>query len=314
LKIIFAGTPVFAEQHLQTLIDSKHDVIAVYTQPDRPSGRGKKLQASPVKLLAEAHNIPVVQPLNFKEQTDRQTLAAFDSDLMIVVAYGILLPKAVLDTPKHGCINVHGSILPRWRGAAPIQRAIEAGDTQSGVTIMQMDIGLDTGDMLVKSYCDIGTQDTSSDLHDHLAQIGPKALLSTLEQIETGTCKPEKQNDAESNYASKISKEEALIDWSLSAEIVSRKIRAFNPFPVAYSYLDTLRVKIYSVRIEEQSSANVNTGALSITNGKLLVTCGLGSLSIEVLQVPGKKAMDAAAYLNGLNQVLPASSFSNTPN
>ena len=192
MKLIFAGTPIFAERHLQALIDRNHEIVAVYTQPDRPAGRGKQLLSSPVKQLAEAHGLAVMQPLSFKEEPDREVLAGFGADLMVVVAYGILLPESILETPKYGCINVHGSILPRWRGAAPIQRAIEAGDEQSGVTIMQMDKGLDTGDMLLKSYCEVLETDSSADLHDRLAEIGPPALLEVLTQIENGNINPEK--------------------------------------------------------------------------------------------------------------------------
>lgn len=311
MKIIFAGTPAFAEHHLRALIASDHDIVAVYTQPDRPAGRGKKLRASPVKVLAESHNIPVLQPLNFKEESDRQTLKAFNADLMVVVAYGILLPKSVLDIPKYGCINVHGSILPRWRGAAPIQRAIEAGDKQSGVTIMQMDVGLDTGDMLLKSYCDIKPEYSSSDLHDRLAEIGPPALLETLSQIEAGSSTPEKQNDDESCYATKISKDEALIDWSTPAESILKKIRAFNPFPVAFSFLGDTRIKIYSAHLESKNASEKAAGSIELNNGRLLVHCGEGAIAIDVLQAPGKKAMDAQAFLNGLNHTLPANTFGN---
>jgi len=311
LKLIFAGTPVFAERHLQALINSEHDVVAVYTQPDRPAGRGKKLVASPVKALAEQHQIPVIQPLNFRNQEDIDTLKALNADLMIVVAYGILLPKAILEAPRLGCLNVHGSILPRWRGAAPIQRAIEAGDTESGVTIMQMDEGLDTGDMLIKSHCPIHPNDSSAELHDRLAEIGPPALLEAISKIEDGSIQPEQQDDTQSNYAKKITKEEALIDWSEAAEIIHRKIRAFNPFPVCYSFLDGKRIKIYSARLDMSKPNNAAPGNISIDKGQLLAACSEGALIIQELQAPGKKKMDAAAFLNGLNHQLPADSFSN---
>ena len=212
LRIVFAGTPDFAAQHLDALIQSHHDVIAVYSQPDRPAGRGKKLKASEVKQLALTHDIPVYQPENFKSDEAKQQLADLDADIMIVVAYGLLLPKAVLETPKLGCINVHGSILPRWRGAAPIQRAIWAGDAETGVTIMQMDEGLDTGDMISIATCPIEAHDTSASLYSKLAELGPTALIDTLATIADGTANAEKQNDKLANYAKKLSKDEANID------------------------------------------------------------------------------------------------------
>ena len=312
MNIIFAGTPVFAERHLRALLHSKHNIVAVYTQPDRPAGRGKKLQASPVKQLALEHGIPVIQPQNFKSDESLQTLSDFGSDLMVVVAYGILLPKTVLETPKFGCINVHGSLLPQWRGAAPIQRAIQAGDKRSGVTIMQMDQGLDTGDMLLKAYCDIRDGDSSADLHDKLAEIGPPALLETIEQLEAGTAKPEKQDDSHSSYAAKIRKEEALINWEEPAEYIVRKVCAFNPFPVCFSFLAGSRIKIYAASIVDRETKPAAPGSISIREGKLVVSCGQGSLAIENVQVPGKKAMSVRDYLNGINQQLPAERFTNS--
>lgn len=300
LKLIFAGTPEFAACHLRALLESEHDVIAVYTQPDRPAGRGKKLTPSAVKQLALENDIPVFQPVSLKNEDAQKELAALNADVMVVVAYGLLLPKAVLDTPKHGCINVHGSILPRWRGAAPIQRAIEAGDKHSGVTIMQMDVGLDTGDMLLKKECDILPNDTSADLHDRLCDIGPPALIETLTHIAKGTITPEKQNDELSNYASKIEKAEAEIHWHESGDTVVRKILAFNPFPVAFTLLNNDRVKIHKAHV-----ANNNTqrtpGECFIKNGELLVQAADGQISIERIQMPGKKAMSAADFLNGFS-------------
>lgn len=303
LKILFAGTPEFAAHHLQALIDSDHEVLAVYTQPDRPAGRGKKLQSSPVKKLALAHDLAVLQPLKLKSEEDQQQLAGFNADLMVVVAYGIILPKAVLDAPKFGCVNVHASILPRWRGAAPIQRAIEAGDKESGVTIMQMDIGLDTGDMLKVSRCEIGS-DNSSQLHDKLAELGAPALLETLSEIERGDAVASQQDDTLANYAAKIEKSEAEVNWGEHAEFIARKIRAFNPFPVAYTTLDGQRLKIHAARLAEVDSENTETGKLIIEQDQLRVLCGTGSLFIETLQVPGKRAMPVSDYLNGINHTL----------
>lgn len=229
LNIIFAGTPDFAAQHLQALLNSEHNVIAVYTQPDKPAGRGKKLQASPVKQLAEQHNIPVYQPKSLRKEEAQAELKALNADVMVVVAYGLILPEAVLNAPKYGCLNVHGSLLPRWRGAAPIQRSIWAGDQETGVTIMQMDIGLDTGDMLHKVTTPIAADETSASLYAKLAELAPPALLEVLNGLESQAFKAEKQDDALSNYAEKLSKEEAKLDWNLTACQLERNIRAFNP-------------------------------------------------------------------------------------
>ena len=221
LRIVFAGTPDFAAKHLQALLNANLQVVAVYTQPDRPAGRGNKLTPSPVKMLAVEHNIPVFQPENFKSAEAQQELAALKPDLMVVVAYGLLLPQQVLDTPRLGCINVHGSLLPGWRGAAPIQRAIWAGDPETGITIMQMDAGLDTGDMLHKMVCPITPEDTSTSLYEKLAIDGPEGMLFTIQQIADGTAKPEKQNNELATYAKKLSKEEACINWQQDAALLN---------------------------------------------------------------------------------------------
>lgn len=311
LKIIFAGTPDFAAAHLQTLINSEHQVIAAYSQPDRPAGRGKKLTASPVKKLALEHDIPVYQPLNFKDPSDVQTLAELNADIMVVVAYGLLLPKSVLEAPRLGCINVHGSILPRWRGAAPIQRAIEAGDKTTGITIMQMDVGLDTGDMLVKAECPITSETTTASLHDELIDLGGPALIEALEQLSGGTAQPEVQDDSLSNYAKKIQKSEALIDWSLPASTLDLNIRAFNPFPVCYTELDNERVKIWQASIVEQSG---NPGEIiGHDQHTIIIACGESALAIKTLQLPGKKAMTAADVLRGSGEKFsPGKTFSSS--
>ncbi len=308
LNIIFAGTPVFAERHLEALVNSEHNIIAVYTQPDRPAGRGKKLTPSAVKSLALQHELPVYQPENFKSEEAKAELAALKPDLMVVVAYGLLLPKVVLDTPKYGCINVHGSILPRWRGAAPIQRAIEAGDTSSGVTIMQMDVGLDTGDMLLIRECPIHDTDSSSDLHDRLSEIGPPALLKTVQSIAEGTLNPEKQDDALSNYARKIEKAEAEIHWSEPALLIDRKIRAFNPFPICFTTLNGDRLRIHKAQAIG-SKGDAPPGTMTIHNDELVVQCGEDALSIRTLQLPGKKAANVKEFLNGFAHLLDT----NTP-
>jgi methionyl-tRNA formyltransferase len=303
LNILFAGTPAFAAMHLLALLESEHNVVAVYTQPDRPAGRGKKLQASAVKQLALEHAIPVMQPGSLKAQEDQQTLANFGADIMVVVAYGLILPKAVLGTPKFGCINVHASILPRWRGAAPIQRAIEAGDQETGVTIMQMDVGLDTGDMLHVSRCPIGLQN-SSELHDTLANLGKPALLETLADIEHGKTGPQKQDESLACYAAKIEKSEALINWNENADTITRKIRAFNPFPIAYTMLGEQRLKIHAAQVIENTSENTEIGKIFVENDEINVLCARGSLRIDTLQLPGKKAMSSRDYLNGIGHTL----------
>ena len=299
LRIIFAGTPDFSAAHLQALIDSPHQLVGVYSQPDRPAGRGKKLRASPVKQLALEHGITVYQPVNFKAEADQQQLADLDADVMVVVAYGLLLPKIILETPKYGCINVHGSLLPRWRGAAPIQRAIEAGDKTSGVTIMQMDIGLDTGAMLRKAECKITDATTSATLHDQLIEVAIPALLQTLNDISTGHLVAEQQNNSLSNYAAKISKDEALINWSLAAEEIQRRIRAFNPFPVCYTMLAGQRLKIWHADTCTQPSKGA-PGSISVIDVcGIHVNCGTGQLILTNLQMPGKKALPVADILRG---------------
>ncbi len=307
LRIIFAGTPDFAAHHLQILLDSHHEIVACYTQPDRPAGRGKKLHASPVKSLACKHGIAVHQPQSLKNCDEQATLAQYNADIMVVVAYGLLLPKQVLTTPKLGCINVHASLLPRWRGAAPIQRAIEAGDTITGVTIMQMDEGLDTGDMLLVSSCSIESTDTGGSLHDRLLTLGAPALLETLQQLQAGSATPIRQDDSLSNYAAKISKAEAAIDWHQSADEIDRKVRAFTPFPVAFTArLDTpdTRVRVWQAHIG--ASYDVSPGTIcEITTNAVVVACGANSIHLTTLQLQGKRAMDVSDILRGHPNLFP---------
>lgn len=304
LKILFAGTPDFAAQHLQALLESQHSVVSVYTQPDRPAGRGKKLHASPVKAQALQAGIEVQQPGSLKSPEAQQQLASYGADIMVVVAYGLLLPMAVLTTPRLGCINVHASLLPRWRGAAPIQRAIEAGDTTTGITIMQMDAGLDTGAMLNISECAILPDDTAADLHDRLLQIGPDALLRTLTELAEQRAQAVPQDDARATYAHKLNKEEALIRWQDDAVEIARRIRAFNPFPIAYTTLADERVRVYNARIWDQPH-DAAPGTILQNQKQLIVACGRGtSLALETLQMPGKKAQPVSAILNGLAQRL----------
>lgn len=298
LKIVFAGTPDFAARHLAALLSSEHDVIAVYTQPDRPAGRGKKLTASPVKQIALEHDIAVYQPENFKSEEAKQALADLDADLMVVVAYGLLLPQAVLDTPKLGCINVHGSILPRWRGAAPIQRAIWAGDEETGVTIMQMDIGLDTGDMLSIARLPIESSDTSASMYEKLADLGPSALLDCLTDIAQGSAVATKQDDALANYAKKLSKEEARINWNDDAEHIERCVRAFNPWPMSHFEAADNSIKVWQSRVAEQTTDQAAGTIIQADKTGIYVATGKGVLVLLQLQVPGKKAMSVQDILN----------------
>ncbi|MBA55150.1 MAG: methionyl-tRNA formyltransferase [Pseudomonadales bacterium] len=298
LNIIFAGTPDFAATVLQSILSSRHNVIACYTQPDRPAGRGRKLTPSPVKALAQEQDIPVYQPLNFKQAEDVERLAALNADLMVVVAYGLILPKSVLDAPRLGCINVHASILPRWRGAAPIQRAIAEGDTESGVTIMQMDVGLDTGDMLLKEFTPISAEDTGGSLHDRLAEIGGKAILDALEQIATGNTTPEPQNDSLATYAHKLSKEEGKLDWNRSALELNNLVRAFNPWPVAHTELNGNVLRVWQTQALLQN-VNAEPGTLiAVNKDSLDVATGSGVLRLLELQLPGAKRLPVADILN----------------
>jgi methionyl-tRNA formyltransferase len=298
LKIVFAGTPDFAARHLAALLSSEHEVIAVYTQPDRPAGRGKKLTASPVKNIALEHDIPVYQPENFKSDDAKQELADLNADLMVVVAYGLLLPQAVLDTPKLGCINVHGSILPRWRGAAPIQRSIWAGDQETGVTIMQMDIGLDTGDMLKIATLPIEATDTSASMYEKLAGLGPQALVECLADIADGKASPEKQDDELANYAKKLSKEEARINWNDDAEHIERCVRAFNPWPMSHFEAADNSIKVWQSRVDVQTTTEAPGTILQADKTGIYIATGKHVLVLEQLQVPGKKAMPVQDILN----------------
>ena len=298
LRIVFAGTPDFAARHLAALLSSEHEVIAVYTQPDRPAGRGKKLTASPVKNIALENNIPVYQPENFKSDEAKQELADLNADIMVVVAYGLLLPQVVLDTPRLGCINVHGSILPRWRGAAPIQRSIWAGDKETGVTIMQMDIGLDTGDMLSIATLPIEAADTSASMYEKLAGLGPDALVECLADIASGKAVAEKQDDELANYAKKLSKEEARINWSDDAVHIERCVRAFNPWPMSHFEAAENSIKVWQSRVAEHNSDKPAGTILQADKTGIYVATGQGVLVLEQLQVPGKKAMSVQDILN----------------
>lgn len=307
LRVLFAGTPDFAERHLDALIQSPHSVIAVLTQPDRPAGRGKKLQPSPVKRRALEAGIDVLQPISLKNEDAQAQLRILDPDVMIVVAYGLILPQAVLDIPRFGCINVHASLLPRWRGAAPIQRAVEAGDATSGVTIMQMEAGLDTGPMLSKVELSLADDETGGSLHDRLAEAGPPALLQTLEDLESALAAAEAQDDRLANYAHKIDKSDCEIDWTLPAEEIARKVRAFNPVPVCFSVLNGERVKVWHASAESVPNNPKHTPPgtlLTADRSGLRIACGDGCLNITRAQFPGGKPLTAAELLNGKGAVL----------
>lgn len=302
LRVVFAGTPDFAASSLAALLDSGHEVVAVYTQPDRPAGRGRKLTPSPVKQLAQAQALPVYQPVSLKDAEAQAELAALNADVMVVVAYGLLLPQAVLDTPRLGCINVHASLLPRWRGAAPIQRAIEAGDSASGVTIMQMDAGLDTGAMLHEVRTPITPRTTGGDLHDRLAIQGANALIHVLDNLDNGSLQATAQPDEGVTYAAKLSKAEAELDFSQPAEQLARKIRAFNPWPVAWCALgsDRLRLLMASVEPGEQPACPPGT-LLAHGEDHLRIACGTQGqevLCVSRAQLPGGKAMAVRDLLN----------------
>ncbi|WP_421235202.1 methionyl-tRNA formyltransferase [Aeromonas enteropelogenes] len=298
LKLIFAGTPDFAARHLAALLSSGHEVVAVYTQPDKPAGRGQKLTASPVKELALAHNLPVYQPASLRNEEAQAELASLGADLMVVVAYGLILPKAVLDTPRLGCINVHGSLLPRWRGAAPIQRAIWAGDAETGVTIMQMDVGLDTGAMIRKVSCPIAADETSTSLYDKLAELGPLELVDTVDAMAAGNTTAEPQDDALANYAQKLSKEEARIDWTMDAVAIERCIRAFNPWPISWCEVAGQTIKVWQAEVIEHEHGQSAGTLLKADKQGIDIATGKGVLRLLTLQPPGKKAMSVTDLLN----------------
>lgn len=308
MKIIFAGTPEFAASALAALLETPHEIVAVYTQPDRKAGRGQKLTPSAVKQLALAHDIPVYQPLNFKATTDeglaaQQELAALNADVMVVAAYGLILPQAVLDMPKLGCLNIHGSLLPRWRGAAPIQRAIATGDHETGVTIMKMAAGLDTGDMLYKTYCPITTSDTSATLHDKLAAQGAEAIVTVLaseEKLQHYLAEREVQDEALVVYAHKLSKAEAKIDWQLSATQLDLNIRAFNPWPVAFFPLDEQQnVRVWNCEKSALRTEKTQAGeVLAIDKQGVHIVCGEQSvICLTQLQWPGGKPLNVSQIL-----------------
>ena len=301
LRIAFAGTPQFALPALQALLKSRHQVVGVLTQPDRPAGRGQQMRASPVKLLALDAQLPLAQPPTLKTPESRAELAHWAADVLVVVAYGLILPPPVLALPRLGCVNIHGSLLPRWRGAAPIQRAILAGDAETGVTIMQLDAGLDTGPMLLERARPIGSQDTAGDLHDALAELGAAALLEALDGLAAGTLKPRAQPAEGVSYAPKIEKSESPLDWSVSAIHLDRKIRAFNPWPVAETRFAGESLRVLRARIAEPVGAHDAPGTLlGIAEDGLRVACGEGVLAVRELQRAGKRPVSARDFANAV--------------
>ncbi len=305
LRIAFAGTPDFAVPCLQALLDSEHQVVAVYSQPDRPAGRGRKLQPSPVKKRACEYDIAVYQPLNFKTDESKQALIDLNIDLFVVVAYGLLLPVSVLNTPRLGCINVHASLLPRWRGAAPIQRAIEAGDTRTGVAVMQMEKGLDTGPVYQMSEIDINEHTTASLLHDQLAELGAKTLIDTLPDIIDQAQSPKIQALEGVTYAAKLDKAEARIDWTQSANKIARDVRAFHGFPVCETQWNGKKVRIWEAKaVTSSDSKGFPPGCVLAQNADgVMVATGEGCLLVSVLQLPGKKMISARDF-NNSNQCI----------
>ncbi len=297
LRILFAGTPDFAVPPLQALLESNHELIGVYTQPDRPAGRGRKLQPGPVKVQAREAGIPVYQPASLKDDAEVQQLRDLRPDLMVVVAYGLLLPESVLEIPRLGCVNIHASILPRWRGAAPIQRAIQAGDGETGVSIMRMDKGLDTGPVYLVRTLPIASDETGGSLHDRLARLGAQALMEALPGIADGSLEPVEQDHAAATYAAKLEKKEAQIDWKMPAIDIERQVRAFNPWPVAFTPYENANLRIWNAHAIEGVTAEPGT-VMSAAREGVDVSTGKGLLRVTRLQMPGKRAMDAGDFIN----------------
>ncbi len=306
LRIAFAGTPEFACPALAALLASPHPVVGVLTQPDRPAGRGLELRASPVKTLALAHSLPIDQPATLKTPEGRAALVAWQPELLVVVAYGLILPPAVLELPRLGCLNIHGSLLPRWRGAAPIQRAILAGDSHTGVSIMQLEAGLDTGPVFLERRIALDAHATAGQVHDQLAELGATALLETVDALAAGTARAQPQATDGVTYAHKIDKHEAAIDWTRSAAEIDRQVRAFNPWPVAFTTLAGEHVKIHAATIAPQGSLTATPGQLLALEGDALrVACGAGTLAITRLQRAGKRPISAREFANALSAPWP---------
>lgn len=304
LRIIFAGTPEFGIQCLDALYQSAHQIIAVYTQPDRPAGRGQKLQESAVKIWGLQHHLPVFQPLNFKSPEAIADLEALEPDLMVVIAYGLILPKSVLSIPRLGCINVHASILPRWRGAAPIQQAILAGDRETGVSIMQMDAGMDTGPYFTIRTCPITTDDTTIQLHQRLSNLAPEPLIKTIDQLSIGTAHTMVQDNDQATYAPKIHKQDALIDWQQAAKDIDQKIRAYYPWPIAFTHCHDLVLRIHHCKLVSQTNERSPGTILAMNPEGMLVATGKNCILVQDIQWPGGRPISIADYLNSQRKEL----------
>jgi methionyl-tRNA formyltransferase len=304
LRLVFAGTPDFAATALKSLLQTDHDLVAVYSQPDRPAGRGRKLTPSPVKQVALDAGIPVYQPETLKTAEAQETLRALNADVMVVAAYGLILPAAVLSIPRNGCLNIHASLLPLWRGAAPIQRAIAAGDRETGITIMQMDAGLDTGDMLLKTATPIEESDTGGSLHDRLATMGGQAIVDALKSLETGTLTAEPQNSKKACYAHKLTKEEGHIDWTEDASSINRTIRAFNPWPGTFTDADDLRIRIHATDVIDVTSDRHPGTVVERSREGIDIACGLDVLRVTRLQLSGSRPQSASDLINSGKDIL----------
>ena len=314
LRVIFAGTPKFSASHLEAVIKSSHKIIAVYTQPDRPSGRGKKVVSSPIKSLANRESLPLCQPVSLRSKEERNKIFELKPDVIVVVAYGLILPKEILEIPQYGCVNVHASLLPKWRGAAPIERAILAGDSTSGVTVMAMDEGLDTGNMLLKAEVEIGGRHTREDLEKNLAMVGRQALIKVLDNLESYLSSSQEQDDSESSYANKLSKEEALIDWGQEASQIDRQIRAGIGRLPAYTLFKGDRVRLLSAEVAISAGRSRNIGEIiELDKESFTVACGQGDLIVSLIQLPGKKAVTIKELNNAKpNLFAKGNKFSNS--
>ncbi|STX52662.1 methionyl-tRNA formyltransferase [Legionella busanensis] len=304
LKIGFAGTPEFGLPCLNALFNSKHELLAIYTQPDRPAGRGRKLQPSAVKSWALEHQLPIYQPINFRDVEEVEKLTALNLDVLVVIAYGLILPRRILSIPQLGCVNVHASLLPRWRGASPIQHAILHGDEYSGVTIMQMDVGMDTGDMLNKVTYQLKPTETAGSLHDELAQLAIAPLLETLTSLAESNSQPIAQDHSLATYAGKINKQDALINWSQTAAVIDRQIRAYNPWPIAYTYIGSDVMRIHQAEIESTMTTQSPGTIININKKGILVATGDQLIRIQRLQFAGGKILSVADWLNSARSQL----------